>query len=134
MAACKQNIDSVIVTRDRNRLEELQASLEVVEKKLRDFESDCGESKEATERPNQHTRSFQEDVSHFTYRQHRKLSSFLNSDFVLANIASAVLATGEAGVGKSHLLCDFAKGFVATKGPAILMRPIGSTGPQKSHV
>lgn len=121
MTACKQSIDSVIVTRDRNRLVESQDSLELAEMKLEEFQTACGESKKATERPNQHTRSFQEDVSHFTYAHHRKLSSFFTCDFVLANISSAVLVTGEAGVGKSHLLCDFAKGFVETQGPAILM-------------
>ena len=117
----KQNIDSVVVARDRNRLTEMQSELANAGKDLYDFENACSASKKATKRPNPHTRSFQEEVSQFNYQDHRKLSSFLNSEFVLANIASAVLVTGEAGVGKSHLLCDFAKGFVETYGPAILM-------------
>jgi len=117
----KRTIDSVVVTRERNRLVEMQDELANAEKSLYDFENVCSTSKIATERPNQHTNSFQEVVSQFNYRSHRKLSDFLNSDFVLANIASAVLVTGEAGVGKSHLLCDFVKGFVNTYGPAILM-------------
>ena len=121
LAVTKQHIDSVVVTRDRNRLIEMQDELADAEENLYDFENACSASEKATVRPNQHSLSFQEEVSQFNYQHHRKLSNFLNSEFVLANIASAVLVTGEAGVGKSHLFCDFAKGFVETYGPAILM-------------
>jgi len=119
--AYKQAIDSVVIARDRSRLVKLQQEAEKVTSQLHAFESDCRDSDEASKRPNQHSRSYQDEVFHFAYRKHSELSDFLNSDFVNANIASAVLVTGDAGAGKSHLLCDFAKGFVKTHRPAILM-------------
>jgi len=117
----KQAIDSVVIARDRGQLVELQQEGKNAASHLDAFEEACRDSDEASKRPNQHSRSYQDEVFHFAYRDHSELSGFLNSDFVNANVASAVLVTGEAGAGKSHLLCDFAKGFVETHGPAILM-------------
>ncbi|MEJ7595021.1 MAG: ATP-binding protein, partial [Planctomycetaceae bacterium] len=118
---CKQWIDSVVLARDRSQLAELQQETEKATAHLSTFENACRNSAETSKRPNQHSRSYADEVFDFAYRKHSELSAFLNSDFVNANIASAVLVTGEAGAGKSHLLCDFAKGFVKTQGPAILM-------------
>lgn len=117
----KQEIDSIVVSRKHNRLVELQQEVEKATSSLRAFETACRDSEEASKRPNQHSRSFQDEVLHFAYRKHSEFAAFLNSDFVNANIASAVLVTGKAGAGKSHLLCDFARGHITTYGPAILM-------------
>ena len=121
LKTCKQGVDSVVIARDRSRLVELQQEVEKATSHLYAFENACRDSEEASKRPNQHSRSYQDEVFDFSYRKHSGLSVLLNSDFVNANIASAVLVTGDAGTGKSHLLCDFAKGFVKTHGPAVLI-------------
>lgn len=119
--AFKRNLDSVILTRDRIRLAKLQEEVSEATSRLVEYLGVCQDSKAATTRPNRHTRSYYDEVSHFTYDGHSNLSDFLNSDFVNANIASAVLVSGDAGTGKSHLFCDFAKAFTQSRGPAVLM-------------
>ncbi len=119
--SCKSAVDSVVIARNRDRLVELQDEVQEATSRLYAFENSCRNSEEANKRPNQHSRSFQDELFHFADRKHAELASFLDSDFVNANIASAILVTGEAGAGKSHLLCGFAKRFVKTHGPAILM-------------
>lgn len=118
---CKRFVDCVVVARNRAILVALQGKVKECTSQLFAFEADCRKSTYAAKRPDQYSRSFQDEVSLFVHRQHSELSVFLKSDFVNANVASALLLTGEAGAGKSHLLCDFAKTYVKTTAPAILM-------------
>ncbi|MDB5337491.1 MAG: hypothetical protein JWN70_3110 [Planctomycetaceae bacterium] len=121
LGAFKRNLDAVILTRDRGRLGKLQEEASEATTRLAEYFYACQSSKEATTRPNQHTRSYSDEVDHFTYGGHSNLSVFLKSDFVNANIASAILVTGDAGTGKSHLFCDFAKAFIQARCPAVLI-------------
>jgi hypothetical protein len=105
----KQIIDKIIFSRDRDRLIEIQRALDDAMSKLLEFERVCQSSEEATKKNEHHTSSFQEKVFQFANFKTAELSYFFSSDFVNANVASAVLVVGEAGAGKSHLLCDFAK-------------------------
>ncbi|AMV35283.1 hypothetical protein VN12_24370 [Pirellula sp. SH-Sr6A] len=118
---CSRNLTSVMLTRDRNRLYALRKESDIAYAALEDFAKTCRASEEATKRPNHYSRSFQDEVSDFIHRKHSELSSFLDSDFVKANIAKALLVVGDAGTGKSHLLCDFAKKYTQKNGPAVLL-------------
>lgn len=121
LEGCKRNLDPVILARDRSRLSVLRTESDIANAALGELATSCRTCEEATKRPNQHSRSFQDEVSDFIYGKHSELSSFLESDFVKANIAKAVLVVGDAGSGKSHLLCDFAKKFAQENGPAVLL-------------
>lgn len=74
------------------------------------------------------------DLRQYLYRLESALSEF--SDFLegketLAANARAIAITGEAGVGKSHLLCDIADRHLADGRPALLLlgQHVGSGNP-----
>lgn len=121
LTTCKQAIYSVIISRDHNQLINLQHKFGQAQSLLNEYEKTCRNSAEACKSPDEHSRSYYDEVLDFRYDKHSALNSFLNSDFVKANITKAVLVTGEAGIGKSHLFCDFAKEIINDKAPAILM-------------
>lgn len=115
------SINTLVPSRSVALLTEITEVAEKLADQLSGFENKCRYSEDATKRAAHQVQSFRDAVFRFAFQKHDNLRNFLLSDYVKANNAKAILVTGEAGSGKSHLLCDFAINLLDSNSPAILL-------------
>lgn len=120
-----QPVGNLPFSKISRQIEETNAKLEELHSILRTHEQEYDEARQKDEKPSRHIRNdnpYTQQLRHL-YNLRTELQETMESLVHGDNVANSqlMIVSGEAGTGKTHLLCDVAKQRIAASRPTVLL-------------